>query len=169
MNPSKNTSLIIGISIPVLAIAAVFLALYFPTRSVQPKYNFIYSNSNYYAPLNYEVRDGKLVQIDYSNDQIPTPIKPGTKAVPPQLFIYDFATVSSREISFDEAQKLHLTAGPRSPDGYDIVSGSGGGFFPFFYDGSSYRDRYIKNDRASKKLNLQTDYNFRLIGWILPS
>ncbi len=94
-----------------------------------------------------------------------------------KLFIYDVATNTNREITYDEAQLLILDTNVTSQDGYQVVGGSyGGDIFSMMFGGGgdyNYRDRYLKGHNVSKKLNIQTEvdtyssyHEFRFLGWI---
>jgi len=88
-----------------------------------------------------------------------------------RLYYHDIVKNESREISFEDAQKLRLSGNVRSSDGYEIVPGSGSSPMPF---GGGYQDfsqRYITGHNTSKKLNLalpaEQTYNFKFIGWVV--
>jgi hypothetical protein len=167
----KNTTMIVGISIPILMILFVAGSIYLPELFVQPKFNFLYvigDDYYYYNQYQYSVQNGKLVgsEIQRPENQIYQPPREV------KLYIYDVAKNESKEISFEEAKNLNLDSNTKSPDGFEVVYGSRGeGFFPFFF--WSERDdntRYLKGHNVSKKLNLQLSgpyyTNFRFIGWI---
>jgi hypothetical protein len=171
MKQPLNFSLIAALAIPVVTIIAVLLAIYIPSRNINPHYNFIYVvNAPYQAAYYYAVQDGKLTKqnVPAPDTTYPTPAKPGTAIAEPALYLHDIASNSSRRITFEEAQKLTLSDRKQSPDGYTIEAASGGGMFPFFYEGSTYGERFITNRFGSKKLQVEGDYNFQFIAWIIP-
>ena len=170
----KNITLVVGISIPILMILFVAASIYLPRLFAQPKYNFIYvSGDDSYCYRNngyqYYVQNDKLAknEIKQIENQKFTP--PSTEA---RLYIYDVVKNEAREISFADAQNLNLNSNTKSPDDFEVVSGSrDDGFFPFFWGGADYNARYLKGHNVSKKLNLQLNgdsyhNDFRFIGWI---
>jgi hypothetical protein len=171
----KNITLIVGISIPILMILFVAGIIYLPGLFIQPKFNFLYvsGDSYYYPKYQYSVQNGKLVRSEIQRPENQIYIPPREV----KLYIYDVAKNESKEISFEEAQKLNLDPSPISPDGFEIVYGShseGSFFFPFFFwSERDYSTLYLKGHNVSKKLNPQLsgsyyNYydNFRFIGWI---
>ena len=168
----KNISLVLGIAIPVLMIVFVAASIYLPRLfAQQPKVNFLYaSGEDYYSNVQqYSVQSDKVVK-----NEIPLRQK-GDLNPPfagPKLFVHDVAKNESKEISFEEAQRLNLDSGLKSPDGFEIVYGSrGDDFFPFS-SGMDYNTHYLKGHSISAKLNLQSsgqyysNNNFRFLGWI---
>ncbi len=166
----KNITLVLGISIPILMILFVAGSIYLPGIFIKPKYDFLYLSGDdyYYGGQNmYSVQNDRLVKNIWEigkND--------ARYSQEPKLFIHDIAKNESREISFEEAQKLNLDSNIKSPDGFEVVYGSkGDGIFPFFfYSSTDYNTRYLKGHNVSKKLNIQLSgsysYNFRFLGWI---
>ena len=183
MNKKQNSTLIIGIAIPILMILFVAASIYLPGLFAKaPKYNFLYSdmsNGPCYNDLQrYLISGGKIIQT-------PAPIKepvpvdgrtyPKQIACRETIFFHDIAANKSTELSFDEAQNFTIYPSQKSPDGFDIVPGNRGGGFLFFDGGSDYSTRYITGHGFSKKLDLQTQgnnysyysYSFRFLGWII--
>jgi hypothetical protein len=172
----KNLSLIIGLAIPVLMILFVAGSIYLPQFFVHPKHNFLYAlGSGYNGQYEFTVENGKLTKhtITYP-DTYPKP----QPAIEPTLYVHDVVKNESREISFAETRKLHLSGLAESPDGFRVTRGRGGGGFgfPFFYDGDNdYNAVYLVGHGLSKKMNITRPgdtnyyyYDFRFIGWILP-
>lgn len=168
MKLKENTSLIIGLAIPILMILFVAGSIYLPGLFVNPQYDFLYSVGDaYYSGQQYNVIDGKL--------QSPLPLPSGLPThLPrqePKFYMHDVKSNQSREVTLQQAQAFFLDTKPQSPDGFEAVYGSrGDGIFPFFFwTGTDYNSRYLKGRNVSKKLNLQfpgSYYNFRFLGWI---
>lgn len=127
-------------------------SIYLPGIFIKPKFNFLYAKGNYYyCSSQYSVQNGKLVKNEF--EQPSNEIK---------FFIYDVVKDESREISFEEAQKLNLDSNIESPDGFKVVSGT------------SYNSQYLKGRNVTKKLNIQfskeDNYHnyddFCFLGWI---
>ena len=168
----KNITLILGISIPILLILFVAASIYLPNLFVEPpKFNFLYVVGNDYNYIEqYSVQDNKLVKteiIQPENVIYKLPVDDS------KLFIYDVVKNESKEVNFDEAQKLNLDSSNVSPDGFEIAYGStSNGFFPFFFSSTDYEVQYLKGHNISRKLNIPIDgsrpyyYNFRFLGWI---
>lgn len=170
MEIKKNLSLILGISIPILMILFVAGSIYLPGIFIQPHFNFLYVNrDDYYYGQQYAVQNGRLVKNEIKQPENGNYNPPRGE---PKLFIHDVVKNESKEVSFEEAQKLDLDSNIKSPDGFEVVYGSrGGAIFPFFfYPGTDYNSRYLKGRNVSKKLNIQLSesyyYNFRFLGWI---
>lgn len=177
INFRKNASLILGISIPILMIVLIAASIYLPGLFIKPKFNFLYLSGEFRYDYNnqplYIIENEKLIKnkITYYEDtyRYYTPPKYDAK-----FYIYDVTTNESKQVSFEEAQKLTLDSNKKSPDGFEVVYGSrGDGFFPFFYGSETdYETRYLKGNNVSKKLNIQLSRtysfynNFNFIGWI---
>lgn len=169
----KNITLILGISIPILMILFVAGSIYLPGLFIQPRFNFLYvSGDDYYYYNNeqqYSVQNDRLIKNEIKQPENGNYNPPRGEV---KLFIYDVVKNESKQVSFDEAQKLNLDSNNISPDGFEVVYGSrGDGIFPFFfYSGTDYNARYLKGHNVSKKLNIQLSgsyyYNFRFLGWI---
>ena len=179
MKTNRNISLIIGLAIPLLMIVLVAASIYLPSLfAPSPKFNFLYvTGDDYYQAQQYVVEKGKLIKREVKYPEpYATPYTPYTPGVA-RLFVHDVVRNESREISFEDAQQLSLNANIKSPDGFEVVYGSGsGGIFPlFFFSDIDYNAVYIKGHNASRKLNLQVGtagnyhyyYNrFRFLGWM---
>ena len=171
MNPKKDISLIIGIAIPILMIVLVAASIYLPSLfSPPPRFNFLYvTDDGYYQGQQYVVERGTLVKQGVIYPERYTP-----RAA--RLFVHDVVKNESKEISFEDAQRLHLDPSGKSPDGFEVVYGSReDGIFPlFFFTSTDYNTIYMKGHNASRKLDLPSKtaegyyYNsrFRFLGWI---
>lgn len=152
----------------------------------QPRVNFLYASGENYpygdTLREYSVQNGKLVKLELAQPEkgayamrywAPVPY-PASSTVPKfveaKLFVHDVVKNESKEISFDDAQKLNLDSNMKSPDGFEVAYGNHDNGFPFF-SGTDYDVRYLKGHNVSTKLNLQSNepyynYNFRFLGWI---
>lgn len=170
MDIKKNSSLILGISIPIFMILFVTGSIYIPSLfAPDPQYDFVYvmgDNDSYYG-YQYTVEDGKLVKNDI---QVPSNFyRPQQKVY---LFLHDIETNESKEVSFEEAQSFRIDSKTMSPDGFEVTHGSRGEGIPplFFGSYTDYNSVYLKGHGVSKKLNLGMErdyYNFRFVGWVL--
>ncbi|HRH93631.1 MAG TPA: hypothetical protein PKV72_03820 [Candidatus Peribacteria bacterium] len=178
MKSKPNISLIIGIAIPIVMVLFVACSIYLPGLFIQPKVDFLYmtgSNDRYSCKMIYEVHGGTLQHIvppSPYND--PAYVK---QECSPMFYVYDVKTNESREVTFEEAQKLKADPSAVSPDGFELVRGNGGGGdFLFLFDmGRDYNSVYLKGHNVSRKVNIKRtggdeysylDYQF--LGWILP-
>lgn len=178
MDLRKNSPLIIGISIPVLMILFVAGSIYLPGLFADPPmYDFLYTtgNDHYYCEWEYRPQSGRLVRVARP-ERPPVPVKdPSEPPCDPLFYLYDVDADESMEIPFAEAEKLTLDQNSLSKDGYEVVRGNGGGDFLFFDGGSNYNNVYIRGHNWSKKINVNLSsqpyyyYNFRFLGWIIPS
>lgn len=168
----KNITLVLGISIPILMILAVAISIYLPGLFVKPQYNFLYVSDDgyYYNGYEYTVNNGKLIRNEMQQPENGNYYPPRGES---KLYIYNVEKNDATEIIFDQAQNLSLDSNVKSPDDFEVVTGShGDGFFPFFFggDNTDYNARYLKGHNVSKKLNLQLKgsyyyNNFRFLGW----
>ena len=186
----KRTTLIIGLAIPVVMMLFVAGSIYLPRLFVKPNFSFIYSDF-YDGPYNissprYVVdKDGKLALVEATaeekrqaeefNKSIPIPVRKSDIPVV-TLYKYDVTTDTATKITLEDAQKFTLDPSSRSPDGFELVYGRGGGdFFPFFYNGGDYNARYLSGHNTSRKLNLtylasSPNYPYQqvaFLGWII--
>lgn len=163
----KNLSLIIALSLPILMVIAVAISIYVSKKSINPRYDFLYTvKGGYDKPYfnigvsNNRVTKSAAPQDPYWKDQLPED---------PSLYIYDVKNNTNKQISYDEATKLRIDAGPQSPDGYTVDRG--GSNSVIFYSSSNYNQFYIKNNSAAKAIDLGLDtasyYDYRFVGWIL--
>lgn len=170
MNSKKNITLIVGIAIPIFMIVLIAVSIYLPSLFAPvPKFNFLYvTEDNYGQNRQYGVENGVLLRYEVKYSEHYTPKEA-------RLFIHNVLGNADQEVSFEEAQKLKLDARLKSPDGYEVVYGSGeSGFFPFFFSGGyDYNTMYLKGHNTSKKLDLQSSndgrYYYRgrhFLGWI---
>lgn len=165
-------TLLMALSLPVLLIIVLVTYLYLPSYFIKPKTNFIYYTSSY-APNNviYTVLNDHLTfrPPQYSGNSDKSTSQQNYQW--PEIYLYNVATHQKQKISFNEAQKYNLSIEEKSPDGFEIVSGTGGGgFFPFDYSSSDYYSRYLKKNGYSKKLNLDlsnSNNNFIFLGWVV--
>ncbi len=164
----KNVPLIVGIAIPILMVIFIAASIYLPGLfAPPPKYNFLYITGGDYRSRDlYSVQNSKLIK-----NEIKYPDKDISRGNP-KLFAYDVTKNESKEIFFEDAQKLTLNSNIISPDGFEVVKGNYHyDFTSFFFGGDrDYRTWYIKGHNTSKKLSIQIDgyyYNSYFIGWVI--
>lgn len=189
MNWRNNVSLIVGLSLPILMILFVAGSIYLPRmgKRVVPQYDFLYKIDQGDGAYTYAVKNGKLergenvharpILYDVGPDGNPvydpkTPAQIDTT----KLYTHDTDKNESREVSFEDAEKLALDSRGMSPDGFEVAqqSGSNGIFTDIFGGGSrDYNSRYLTGHGRSEKLNLENNsqngyyyYNFQFLGWI---
>lgn len=170
----NNIPLILGMLIPVFMIIFVAVSIYLPALFTQPKYDFLYAaGGDYYLLNSYAVQNSKLIknEVNYPANYLNSS---GLPKAEPKLYVYDMAKNVSREVSFEEAQRLKLNSENISPDGFEVVSGTEDFsiFSIFFSRGDFYGAKYIRGHGISKRLNLhkENDYwyhNIRFIGWLI--
>ena len=162
----KNIPLIVALSIPVLMIVLIATSIYLPAMFIKPKTNLIYSIGGDYCYQNkYSVKNGKIIENEIKKPEDNNACRNYREA---RLFYYDVERNISREITFDEAARLVIDDSLKSPDGFEIVSGSYGSDI-FFFSGSSYYDKYLKKGAYSRRLNMigpTSYYDFKFIGWV---
>ncbi len=96
----EHASLIIGLGLPILMVIVIAVAIYVPTLTSHPKYNFVYLSGGGY-PIFYSVENGKLSK----KDQAPPAVdKLSAPAIAPysnseKLYLYNVSTDKATEIS----------------------------------------------------------------------
>lgn len=168
----KNISLVIGISIPILMILLVAGSIYLPGVFIQPQYDFVYASGNdhYRGLVWYSVRDGVLTKDEraFTEEE-----KDALRHSDSHIYVYNVTRDESREISFEEAQRLRLDARTESPDGFEVVHGTHSeGIFPFFISSATdYRTVYLTGHNVSRKVDVPSygssyGSDFLFLGWI---
>ena len=163
MIKKEKLPLIVGIGLPLLLILYVAITVYLPSLFVKPKYNFIYTNTNYYD-YDVNVIDGRVnVDPRYTDNTSRTYIPKQ-----PTLFLYDVVDDKTTQISLTQAQTYILDPSNKSPDGFTVGKSESDGysFFPFFF-GSSGRGTYLMGKGLSRRITDQGYYNFKFVGWII--
>jgi hypothetical protein len=125
----------------------------------------------------YDLKDDKIVLKPLViSQQVREEIPKGvtiTYENAPKMYYYDIHNETSREISFEEAQKLSLQKGPSSPDGYTVSHNNNydSGFLGIF--GSENRSSYVITKGKGKKIlsgivgdTLYYNSELNIIGWI---
>ena len=156
----------------------VAVSIYIPGLFLHPKYNFLYTDGDYYVyntggsyfdTQAYLINNGHLVQRPQT-----TPVYPGGKPNPsPQLYVHNVTTNESTPISFQDAQNLNLNPTVESPDGYTLENGSqSDGFSLFFGYNKDYNSKYLVGHNVSKKLNIKNtsssySNSTHFLGWIM--
>ena len=176
MNTRHDPVLWLALGIPVLMIVLVAAGVILPRYFVKPpQYNFVYSvmaNSNapvaaggFYA---YQVNDKGIVEryVTAGGPEKTTAAPVDTRT----LYMYDVASHTSKQLSFDNAQKLQLNSNHVSPDGYDVETGNSDAGFPF--GGGEGPDQYMAKGSYSQRLNIaamfgNTYYDFQFLGWVI--
>lgn len=174
----KNIPLIIGLALPVLMIIAVAISIYVPRLYTdKPHIDFLYLTGDAYfygyGYPHYTVRDRTLEKQELPEEvqrevsRISPPIQRGDV----RFFVHDVENNTSREISFEEAQKLKLESLQESPDGFSLVRGGQvNGVFPFFYNGQDTQEWYLRGHGVSYPVDVRqgTGYDsLHFLGWIL--
>ncbi len=171
----QHIPIIIGIALPVIFIIAISIYIFTARASIQPEHDFVYAMrshqnySGYYVesvPNQYVVEDDTLTLKK-------AVLRPDANATTydPDLFIYDVEKDISRKISFEEAAKLSLDAGPSSLDGYVVRYEYGhNGIFEIFGSDDSSRGYVISKGNGEKKIAIPTadrwSDDMMFIGWI---
>jgi len=169
-----NIPLLVGILVPLLMIVFVAASVYLPALFVKPTYDFIYTSQNdyRYAPYaygtSYDVENGKIVKHTTPPPSDVRDLEYYKNPPEPKLYYYDTVANTTKEISFEEAQKYMVDTSVISPDGFELAPASSGGGFPFSFDNNEYGKVYIKSKSVSKKLNIQQRFynDFSFLGWV---
>jgi hypothetical protein len=182
----KHLPLIIGLAVPFLMILFVAVSIYVPSWFANPQYSFIYSVKDNYDGYGdtYSVKNGVVVKetVPYPTSTTPYYGYPNNKYPETKVYLYkyDRETNTTKEISYEDAQKLKLITNRESPDGYVLEQGtSDSGIFEIFggYDANNPPDWFLRKGAMNKRVTLQfptaidTRYyyynnNFKFLGWI---
>jgi hypothetical protein len=177
MDLRKNLPLVIGLALPVILIIVVALTIYIPGQLVKPQHDFLYLvGGDYYTQRQYAVENGKLIKRELPPDLEREKYLPfeRVRSTDVRFYRHDVETNQSQPLAFEEAAQLKLDPSLKSPDGFTIEHGRGGGIFDIFGGGSSYDTFYLRNKQASVALNLEIDSNRyfewpnNFLGWIIP-
>ena len=183
----RNGILVVAFALPALLLAGVAASVYFPSRNLAAKFDFVYAScgqsaGNYYQcglwlQKRYAVTDGKIavVPVAPASDADKNGVPDVQEDYAARLFYHDTLADESREITLADAQKLQLSGLLASPDGLTVTGQyrGGGDFFPFSSRGSSY-GYYLAKGNVRRRLNINNadpyayDGNFRFLGWVLP-
>ena len=190
----QNLALTIGLAIPVAMVLLIAGMVYLPRifmGAPVPAYDFVYaqgenivypsqmSYANY--PTNpcvlhyYVIEKGLLIKKPNTQSPENTMYCKGQPIVDAGSTFYRRDTVANKstQMSFEEASLLLYVTGPKSPDGFEVVHGGSGGFFPFFYGSYDYSTQYLKKGSFIEKLDMQIAsdryYNGseNNLGWVL--
>ncbi|MDQ3014506.1 MAG: hypothetical protein M3Q73_01430 [bacterium] len=176
----KHIPLLIGMALPFIFIIIIAVVVYLPSTFVNPEYDFLYSTNEryYYDRLYknyYDIENGKIVVRSYNlSSSTINSYQPRQVEDLPPLYRYDIETDASREITFEEVQKLNLDPGPTSPDGYTIAYRyNHDGIFELFGSSNSNRGFYISRGKGKKNLpsitmngNYYSESSLKLVGWV---
>ncbi len=197
MNTIKqNIALFVGLVIPVVMMLVIAGVIYLPrmlSPITPPQHDFLYAVGDgvvYATPYGayptpyaypypskgvwpkyiYRVVDGKLARTDAG----PVPKEYGTMPVEdiaPKFYVHHVATDTNTPVTFEEAATYSVDSGAKSPDGFDIVRGQGGGGdFLFSYGGNNYNKQYLHKDHYAEELNLNLPENYYgdfFVAWIV--
>lgn len=169
LNVSGRTSLLIGLSIPVIMVVVVASLVFLPpllTDEPDPKQSFLYRWGAHDPYHEYLVVDRRL-NINVLREPTGNAQKPTQR-----FFIYDPTDASNTAVSAERAQSLLLDPAERSAEGYVVSRGRSNSGLLFGFRNSQ---RSISLQGSTRKVdirlpdNVESHYNrsrFRFIGWI---
>lgn len=179
----KHLPLVVAIALPIIFIGVLALAITLPSRSINLQHDFVYVNADMekypYGSVayrnEYAIENGKIVKkpIVTELEASEAKLRGITYDDAPQLYHYSVREQASREIAFEEAQKLALVPGPSSPDGYTVeYEYNNDGIFEIFGSGNDDSGYVISKGNARKSLSgiatnnmYYNGYMFQIIGW----
>lgn len=164
-NKQSNWSLVLAFLIPFLMILVSVGLIYLPRLKANPTQKFLYSSDRYYYEYEFRVQGGKLEKLEKNSKLRPVNLE--VKQPEPQLYVYDPVDGSNGLVSFEKAQEFELSDLAKSDEGYELESGSGGGFL-FFYS-SRGREWFLKRGTVSVPIDLEARVDYsqpHLIGWV---
>jgi hypothetical protein len=136
------------------------------TKPTTTKYDFLFS-----APEDYQNYYGNKYILDSNNKVLlqkgDYPETEFQNAKPPQLYIYDTESNEKTKISVEEANKLKLLTGDKSPDGFKFENyyyQSGSAFIlPFSQKNTT---NVITKDGIATPTSLENSYGSEFVSWI---
>lgn len=174
MKDAKSYPLIVGLAIPVLMVIFIAASVLLPRLfAPPPRYDFIYSMADGHNPeVEYAVQNGKIESRDLRRSDSN---QHRSNYASVKLYRHSVKENKSMGISLEESQKLTLSEATQSPDNYEVVPGSQGSSFLFFYSSNTdYSRMYLKGYGIGRELNLIGGRNFyyaysniRFVGWVL--
>jgi hypothetical protein len=159
----KKIALVVGVALPVIAVAAVAASIYVPRLFVHPKYNFVYSENSVGVP------NGVCPRVFPDSTAAPTTIGQMLSCSGPdvKVYLYNVATNTSTQLTPGEQAAYALDTDATSPDGFTVgpAHSSGGPFFGTPYDPNEV---YITKGTYSHRLDVQQsiDLSFEFLGWV---
>ena len=177
-SPASKWFLIIGLSIPIIAVVFIAILTLAPDNTIKPKYDFLYyfNDSTYSYCTNgeaYNVIDQK-VSISNITSKSTECSSYNAKNDPPKIYRYDVQKNEHYQISLEDVKKLKVDNNPVSPDDLSIQRGNyyySSGILDIFgganrnYNAISFRD--YKSNSKEININVSDYYNFKFIGWII--
>ncbi len=174
----SNIALILGIAIPIIVIILVAIFAYIPTKSISPKYDFLYYFRDYTKQycINdgiYTVVKGKIKIAESLAVPKGSECRYDLETDPPKIYRYDSVKGGNYQVSFEDARKLSLDNNAISPDGLSIRNGSynNAGIFDIFGGTNrNYNQAYLANSKGdTKAIDVGTSnyYDFIFIGWVI--
>lgn len=165
MISKERLPLLIGIGLPVLLIAYVFLSIHLPSLFVKPQYNFLYT-SGYTYDYELAVIDDKLTlrQRYYNYND------PNRNVLPPPgpiVFLYDVSADKTSAMTLSQAQQYTIDPSNKSPDGFSVGRSTSDDYFvfPFFFGGGD-RGIYLMGKGLYRKITTDQEYDFKFLGWV---
>jgi hypothetical protein len=166
----ESLPIIVGITLPILLVAAIAAAIYIPAAFVEPpKTDVLFVERNYqYGVGHYEVHGNALAFVPETppvND--PYWQKP---AYGPQLFRYDAEAHTMSPVTEEEAKKLKLDPSPVSPDGFMVDRGGGnGGIFPLFFFNDGDYGLFLRKGAYADEIPLPSMdvWSYEFLGWVI--
>jgi hypothetical protein len=186
-----NLVLVIGVTLPVLLMAGFLLASALPGRADPPKYDLLFSETDYprggTLPITLQlvVKDGVLV-AQYT--PVPGPKGAVANGLWRKLYRYEAAAGTVRELSLpfppdtasmeapreavvDATKDLKIDTARQAPDGYELAFDNrrGGGLLLELFGGGRDYGARLRNGSHSVPLTEdrgQPYYNVDFIGWV---
>lgn len=172
----QNLPLVLGIALPIGFIILVILMTYLPGRGIHPAHDFIYTQDQESMSLRaykneYRVEDNRIV---LKPTGVVAPEREGVVLEEaPRLYRYNHETGAVQEISLEGVRDSMVTAGPTSPDGYNVeYRYSSGGIFNLLGGSSEENGYYLSKGGAGKRLPAlsSNEYwynsNIKVLGWV---
>lgn len=165
MRKSNNFYLFLALFLPLLMILITAVNMVFFKAELRPKYNFIYMvTTDYY--------DGSCMQAlkksVYADNPLPKISKPSATCKPAKLYLYDFSTKQSKEVSLQQVRTMQLSSKAKalSPDGFLITYNCYNSDFPLWdLLISSNPLMCLQKDGIKQKIKNISSYYSYFIGW----
>lgn len=162
MKVKESTLLLIGLLIPILLIFFILVTVYTPSLFIKPKYNFLYTTG---YDTRYFIQNHRIQELltDPPHNYYPSA----------DIYLYDTARNTSRQITYAEAQQYYVDGSKTSPDNYQVIDDQYYNydpdfFFPWFWSRPRSRGIYLEHNGHRRELNTlpASYYNFKFLSWV---
>lgn len=158
---NKKIALYLALLLPIIFVWFIMLLYWVPRFFISPSYDFVYFHQTRNTKSTFNVQDWAIVinslnyrEVEWYKDY-------------PDLYVHNTKTNTSRQITFEEAEKLFISPNDTSPDWFRFNrSYSSIWVFPFY--SSSNNRVFLTSNWANYRQNINLDYwSVSFLWWIV--